>query len=222
MFNSDPTDRINNVVKAIAFAEGCIFQDQSYNTHSLAYRHNNPCDLKHAPDGFHAVSDGSVHGILAFKSLGDGWNAGYRQVALMATGISAVYNQHMTFEQIADHYARENDTPKERVIAEDWAKNVGLFLNIPPNTTLDDYLHDRMVVPSVELSKAEIAAGVAQNETTSQNASQTTTQITPAKPAPSPLFNKPETTVVEQKPITPAVPAQISKDEIKSKDNTNV
>lgn len=208
MFNNDPTDRINHVVKAIAFAEGCIFMDESYNTHSLAYRHNNPCDLKHAPDGFHAVNDGSAHGILAFKSLGDGWNAGYRQVSLMATGMSAVYKPDMTFEQIADHYSMENDTPKERVIASDWAKNVGLFLDVPPTTTLDDYLHDR-----VSVVKAEPVTHITPNKPET---------ITPAKLAPSPLFNKPETAVVEQKPITPVVPAQVSKDQPQSKENNNV
>lgn len=139
MFNLNPEDRINNVVKAIAFAEGCIFKDESYNKFSLPYRLNNPCDLKIAPNEYHGISNGT--GKLVFPDIGTGWNAGFHQVWLMATDKSHVYNKDMTFLSIAHLYAAESHKTKELTAADNWAKNVCLFLNITTDVTLDQYLH---------------------------------------------------------------------------------
>jgi hypothetical protein len=145
-FNADPNDRINNIVKAIAFAEGCINKDESYNIHSLPYRLNNPCDLKATSSMFHHTMDAS--GKLRFSDISTGWNAGYHQVWLMATNKSHIYNKDMSWQDIANRYAREGDTPKEQTAANNWAKNVALFLadegaDLDKFVTLslDDYLN---------------------------------------------------------------------------------
>lgn len=137
MFNGN-TNR-GRFVMAIAFAEGCLFKDGSYNTHSLPYRLNNPCDLKITSSQYHSHMDSS--GKLLFQDIGTGWNAGQHQVDLMFDNKSAIYNNQMSIQDVANHYAKEHLTPLDQTNADNWAKNVALFLGVSTTTilqTLDD------------------------------------------------------------------------------------
>jgi len=124
----------SRIAKAIAFAEGCIDRNETYNKLSLPYRLNNPCDLKVTSSHF----SHSVHpsGKLMFADIGIGWSAGVHQVDLMFTNKSIIYKNTMTIQEVANHYAKEHSTVHDQTDADKWAKNVALFLGVSPQTTL--------------------------------------------------------------------------------------
>jgi hypothetical protein len=133
--------------KAIAFAEGCIHKDETYNKFSIPFKQNNPGDLKSTASAYehHMMSNGK----LMFVDIGTGWSALAHQVDLMFTNRSAIYNNKMTIQDVANHYARENNSPQEQIAANNWANNVAFFLDVEVTTTLESLLHPVVVATPV-------------------------------------------------------------------------
>lgn len=136
----DGISTASRLAKAVAFAEGCIDIHENYHKLSLPYRLNNPCDLKVSSSEYTHHTHPS--GKLLFDSLGTGWNAGVFQMELMLTNRSHVYNNKMSIQDIANHYAKEHSTEHDQTNANDWAKNVALFLGVQTTTTLLELLHN--------------------------------------------------------------------------------
>lgn len=107
-------DKIKAIAEAIAKAEGWYHPSGT----ALPQRLNNPGNLKDASGK-----------LRTFDTPQDGWNALYRQVNLMVSGLSRVYNPDMTIEQVAYLYTG-NDNPNA------WANIVSQQLGVDPSTTL--------------------------------------------------------------------------------------
>lgn len=145
----------SRLAKAVAFAEGCIDIHENYHKLSLPYRLNNPCDLKVTNSYF--TSHMSPSGKLQFVDIGTGWNAGAFQMELMLTNKSHVYNNNMTIQEVANHYAKEHETPLEQQNADHWAKNVALFLGVETTTVLSQLFKE---TPSTNETVPEVSTEV--------------------------------------------------------------
>lgn len=153
----------SRLAKAVAFAEGCIDIHENYHRLSLPYRLNNPCDLKVTNSQF--TSHRHSSGKLLFADLGTGWNAGAFQMDLILTNRSHVYNNSMTIQEVANHYAKEHETPLEQQNADHWTKNVALFLGVQTTTTLVDLLkRDEMYAKGEWLELGEVTAQTPKEE----------------------------------------------------------
>ena len=141
----------SRLAKAVAFAEGCIDKHENYNKLSLPYRLNNPCDLKVTSSQYTYHTHPS--GKLMFTDIGIGWNAGVHQMELMLTNKSLVYKNTMTIQDVANHYAKEHSTVHDQTNADNWAKNVALFLGVTPQTTLLELLSPVVTQPLETLTK---------------------------------------------------------------------
>jgi hypothetical protein len=108
----NPTRKIKRIAEAIAKAEGYGVPGATPTVR------NNPGDLK-GPDGE----------IRWFATAEEGWNALYRQVAMMFTGESRYYRPDMTIAEIARIYTGESTYMN-------WANNVARFLGVTPETRL--------------------------------------------------------------------------------------
>jgi hypothetical protein len=134
--------------QAIAFAEGCLHLNGSYNTNTLPYKLNNPGDLKATSSAYsHSMTS---TGKLQFPDLGTGWNALAHQVELMFTNKSMVYKSSMSIQDVANHYSKEHDTPAEQTNADNWAKNVAAYLKCVTTTTLDELANMTKASPGLQ------------------------------------------------------------------------
>lgn len=105
-----PDTQIERIAKAIARAEGFFTDSQ------LLQRLHNPVGLK-------PVGGGS---LIQFPTEYDGWQAAYRQIRLILTNQSSVYNKDMSIAQIAPLWTG-GDKPDE------WALIVSSQLGIDKN-----------------------------------------------------------------------------------------
>lgn len=119
-FTLSPTaypDALVRAAQAIARAEGF------YVSGSVPARANNPGDLKNGDVGF-----GAINGITVYGSVDAGWQALYRQLWLIVTGQSAVYNLDMSVREMGARWtATEPDA---------WAANVAADLGVSASTPL--------------------------------------------------------------------------------------
>lgn len=90
--------------RAIAFAEGYGVPG------AIPTVRNNPGDLKVSGDG----------SITTFASVADGWDALYRQLALIVSGRSRVYNLNMSIAEMASKWTATEQSA--------WTNNVVTFL----------------------------------------------------------------------------------------------
>jgi len=165
------------LAKAIAFAEGCIDRNETYNKLSLPYKLNNPCDLKVTSSHFSHSTHPS--GKLMFADIGIGWSAGVHQVELMLTNKSLVYKNTMTIQEVANHYAKEHSTVHDQTDADKWAKNVALFLSKPnhevtPSTILLQLIDMPLdgMSPVFPKNQAELQQMERENEVVEKNEQQ--------------------------------------------------
>ena len=101
------------IARAIAKAEGFFTDSQ------LLQRLNNPVGLKPVGGG----------ALIQFATVQDGWNAAYRQIRLILTNDSSVYNRDMSISQIAPIWTG-NDNPQA------WATIVSRELGVDRNTPI--------------------------------------------------------------------------------------
>lgn len=111
-------DKIKQMAQAIAYAEGFGVPG------SVPQRANNPGDLKVGEP----TLDGS--GITLFESVDQGWNALYRQLALIVSGRSH-YDLGDSIAVMGSRYAAGDAN---------WARNVADFLGVSVSTPLYDVL----------------------------------------------------------------------------------
>lgn len=108
------------IADAIAFAEGF------YVNGSRPQRNNNPGNLTLSL-GFPTIgTDGQ---FVIFATANDGWNALRKQVSLMLSDQSGVYNSAMSILEMAGHYTLTEVNA--------WAANVATRLGVSPYTRLD-------------------------------------------------------------------------------------
>ena len=109
-----PSRKIRRIAEAIARAEGYGVPG------AIPTVRNNPGNIKD-----------SSGAIKTYPTVGDGWDALYRQVTLMLTGESRWYKPEMTIAEVARIYTGEASYM-------DWARNVASILGVTPDTRLRD------------------------------------------------------------------------------------
>lgn len=128
--------KIQAMMKAIAFAEGFYNADGSLDVGSVPVRANNPGDMKVGNFGLGVIlKDGSIdeagtEGITIFPNVEQGWARLQHQVTLMLTGKSKVYAMSFSFLDVAYKYAGGDYN---------WGLNVASRLDISPESTLQDF-----------------------------------------------------------------------------------
>ena len=90
---------------------------------------NNPGDLKLGDIGLGTLGQG----ITVYPTLRQGIQALYRELNLILTNTSEVYNTSMSFSQMAIIWTG-NDNPV------DWADTVAKSLNVFPDTTIHNWM----------------------------------------------------------------------------------
>lgn len=114
-------DPIQNFAEAIAWAEGF------YVAGSRPARNHNPGDLTADLTGKGVGVDGP---FIVYGNDADGWEALKRQVSLMFTNASQIYNSQMTILQVAQRYTTTNQLA--------WAQTVAARLGVSMDTKLAD------------------------------------------------------------------------------------
>ena len=109
------------------FAEGIALAEGFYVAGSRAARNHNPGNLTQDITGTGIGMDGM---FVVYANDNDGWEALYRQVELILTNTSGIYNSQMTLRQIGQKYA-STSTPTEQL---NWAINVASKLGIDIDT----------------------------------------------------------------------------------------
>lgn len=104
------------VANAIARAEGF------YVAKSIPQVHNNPGDLEN-----------HLGQKIVFATEADGWGALYKQVELMISGRSKIYNPSMSWTTIGAHYDGE-------VGYMDWVNNICKELGVQSTQTLQQFV----------------------------------------------------------------------------------
>jgi hypothetical protein len=115
------------------FAEGIALAEGFYVVGSRAARNHNPGNLTLDITGTGIGMDGM---FIVYDNDNDGWEALYKQVEMILTNTSGIYNSQMTLRQIAEKYA-STSTPNERL---NWAINVASKLGIDINTPVSTLL----------------------------------------------------------------------------------
>jgi hypothetical protein len=116
-------DRIWNICRAIAFAEG------AHRAGSVPDRLNNPGDISDGGVTFGAEAH-SGSNVTHFPDKETGWSWLYEKVSNAVYGRSHVYLPSMTWVQIAQLWAGD---------WQNWVNNVTSFLGVDPNSTLQQY-----------------------------------------------------------------------------------
>jgi hypothetical protein len=114
---------IQDFARAIARAEGF------YIVGSAPYRAHNPGALK--MPGWKGPTTGD-QGISVFGSDAEGWDALHRQLWLIATGKSGVYNVDMSILDMARKWTNTEQSG--------WSQNVANALGVPTSTKLSQVL----------------------------------------------------------------------------------
>ena len=125
----DPFDsRVRNVSQAIALAEG-YYAAGEHNGRSLPYRLNNPGAMKKPALGAELLPTWKDTGLVVFPTADLGWAALQRQVCIMLTGASDMYDTSDTWLHVALKYA-DGDA--------NWGSNVAARLGVSVASTLGD------------------------------------------------------------------------------------
>lgn len=111
-------DKVSRMATGIAQAEGYFVPG------SLPFRSNNPGALR---------LYGETDTITVFPSASAGWDALYKQVERILTGLSPYYSLDMNIYQVAQVYTG-GDNP------EAWAVVVAGAMGITPTTTIREYM----------------------------------------------------------------------------------
>lgn len=114
---------IQQVAKAIAYAEGFYVQG------SAPQRAHNPGALK--VPGWKGATTGT-EGISVFASDAEGWQALYRQLALIVSGASGIYSLNMSIGDMAKRWTATDQSA--------WANNVSSELGVSTSTRLTEVL----------------------------------------------------------------------------------
>jgi hypothetical protein len=116
------------------FSEGIALAEGFYVAGSLAARNHNPGNLTLDITGTGVGMEG---GFVKYANDSDGWEALRKQVELILTNASQIYNNNMTLRQIGEKYA-STSPPDERL---NWAINVasklGIGIDTPVSTLLE-------------------------------------------------------------------------------------
>ena len=115
------------------FAEGIALAEGFYVSGSRAARNHNPGNITLDITGTGVGMDGM---FIVYANDADGWDALRKQVQLILTDTSNIYNSAMTLREIGQKYA-STSTPAEQL---NWAINVasklGLDIDTPVSTLL--------------------------------------------------------------------------------------
>lgn len=109
------------------FAEGIAVAEGFFVAGSRAARNHNPGNLTVDITDTAVNKDGM---FMVYANDTDGWNALRKQVELILTNASTIYNSQMTLRQIAQKYA-STSPPNEQL---NWAINVANKLGIDIDT----------------------------------------------------------------------------------------
>ncbi|HEY7172672.1 MAG TPA: hypothetical protein VH417_17590 [Vicinamibacterales bacterium] len=126
-FNSPPT-QVDLIARAIAVAEG-YYARGDYRGRSLPYRLKNPGALKRTADDRDPLPRWRDTGLIVFSTHQAGWAALRRQICLMLTARSEIYQPTDTLDEVSIKYA-DGDT--------DWGVNVASALGLDPSATIAD------------------------------------------------------------------------------------
>ncbi len=105
-----------------------IMEFEGYFEGSVSFRNNNPGNLKYLHQTGSIGVDSQGHAI--FETFQDGWNALTRQVMLMFTGRSTIYQPSMTLYEVFKKYAEGNSV--------EYAQFVATRLGVTPETKLQE------------------------------------------------------------------------------------
>jgi hypothetical protein len=114
---------VNAFATAIAYAEGF------YVNGSRPQRNHNPGDLTIDTVGLGVGKDGP---FIVYANDADGWTALKRQVQLILTNTSSIYNTDMTIQDMANRYTATDQAA--------WALNVAGKLGVSPDTKISTIL----------------------------------------------------------------------------------
>lgn len=114
-------DAVTAFANAIAVAEGFFVSG------SRPARNHNPGDLTVDTTGKGVGMDGP---FIVYATDGDGWEALKRQVSLMLTNASQIYNNQMTIREVAQRYTTTDQLA--------WAATVAAQLGVSMETKLVD------------------------------------------------------------------------------------
>lgn len=117
------SDAIDAFANAIATAEGFFV------TGSRPQRDNNPGDLTVDTTGTGIGKDGP---FIIYATASDGWDALKKQVQLILTDASNIYNSDMTLRDIASIYTTTNQMAWANTVA----SALGISLDVPINSLL--------------------------------------------------------------------------------------
>jgi hypothetical protein len=121
-------DTVGILAQAIATAEG-YYAPGDRDGHSLPHWLNNPGSLKKPALGAESLTTWKDTGLIVFPTERMGWDALKRQVDLMLTGNSSIYDPSDSILEVAKKYA-DGDL--------NWGVNVARNLGIPPSCTLGE------------------------------------------------------------------------------------
>lgn len=115
------------------FAEGIALAEGFFVAGSRAARNHNPGNLTKDITGTAVGMDGM---FVVYTNDNDGWNALRKQVELILTNASKIYNSEMTLREIGQKYA-STSTPTDQL---NWAINVASKLGIDIDTPVSTLL----------------------------------------------------------------------------------
>lgn len=111
------------------FSEGIALAEGFYVTGSRAKRNNNPGNLTVDTTGTSTGKDGM---FVVYATAIDGWNALYKQVELILTDASNIYNSDMTLREIGQKYT----TTDQLAWSTNVASKLGISIDTPVSTLL--------------------------------------------------------------------------------------
>lgn len=116
-------DAVKLMSQGIAIAEGFFV------TGSRPQRNNNPGDLTVDTINAGIGKDGP---FIIYATEDDGWRALYKQVELIFTNASRIYDSNMSIRQIAQKYT----TTDQLAWAENVARTLGISIDTPISTLI--------------------------------------------------------------------------------------
>lgn len=111
------------------FSQGIAIAEGFYVSGSRASRNNNPGDLTVDTIGKAVGMDGP---FVVYATAADGWEALNKQVELIFTNASKIYNSGMTIRQIAEKYT----TTDQLAWATNVARTLGISIDTPISTLI--------------------------------------------------------------------------------------
>jgi hypothetical protein len=126
------------------FSEGIALAEGFYVTGSRAARNHNPGNITRDITNTAIGTDGM---FMVYADDADGWDALHKQVSLILTDASTIYNSDMTLREIGQLYA-STSTPDEQL---NWALNVASKLGIDIDTPVSQLLTEAVTVGAIGL-----------------------------------------------------------------------